>query len=200
MLCLNHQKMKGSHDMSFGNNLREIRKQRGNTQEELAERLGVSRQAISKWESDSGYPETEKLIAISRELNISLDYLLNDVSNTEEKQEQKSVVYPPSGRIAITTFDGTNVITCRSVKCSQILAPGKNEPRFILNGIDRVSFWGEHAVLLGWYASEEDVRREIKEITEALGRGEASYTLRYAADVEFKGFLGQPKLKNSGKE
>lgn len=188
---------KGNHNMSFGNNLREVRKQRGITQEELAERLGVSRQAISKWESDSGYPETEKLIAISRELNISLDYLLNDVSNTEEKQEKKSAVYAPSGKIAITTFDGQNIVTCRSVKCSPILAPGKNEPRFILNGIDRVSFWGEHAVLLGWYASEEDIRREINEINKAINKGEAVYTLRYAADVEYKGFLGQPKIRDS---
>ena len=48
--------------MSFGENLKNVRKQRGVTQEELAEMLGVSRQAISKWESDGGYPETEKLL------------------------------------------------------------------------------------------------------------------------------------------
>ena len=77
--------------MSFGNNLKEIRKQRGITQEGLAELLGVSRQAISKWESDSGYPETEKLIAISRELDVSLDYLLCDASDGEEKQDNCSV-------------------------------------------------------------------------------------------------------------
>mgnify|MGYP002574175233 CR=1 FL=1 len=52
--------------MSFGENLKNVRKQRGVTQEELAEILGVSRQAISKWESDSGYPETEKLLVISK--------------------------------------------------------------------------------------------------------------------------------------
>ena len=61
--------------MSFGENLKNVRKQRGVTQEELAEILGVSRQAISKWESDSGYPETEKLLVISKALNISIDYL-----------------------------------------------------------------------------------------------------------------------------
>ena len=66
--------------MSFGENLKNVRKQRGVTQEELAEILGVSRQAISKWESDGGYPETEKLLVISKTLNISIDYLLNDVS------------------------------------------------------------------------------------------------------------------------
>lgn len=64
--------------MSFGENLKNIRKQRGVTQEELAEILGVSRQAISKWESDSGYPETQKLLVISKTLQVSIDYLLND--------------------------------------------------------------------------------------------------------------------------
>ena len=48
--------------MSFGENLKNVRKQRGVTQEELAEILGVSRQAISKWESDGGYPETENCL------------------------------------------------------------------------------------------------------------------------------------------
>ena len=185
--------------MSFGNNLKEIRKQRGITQEGLAELLGVSRQAISKWESDSGYPETEKLIAISRELDVSLDYLLCDASDGEEKQDN-CPVRVSSGKIAITTYDGQNVVNCTSVKCSSILAPGRNEPRFILNGIDRVGFWGEHTVLLGWYATEDDVRREIKEITESLNRGEATYSLRYAAEVELKGFLGRPVLRNTPKE
>ena len=56
--------------MSFGENLKNVRKQRGITQEELAETLCVSRQAISKWESDNGYPETEKLLLLSKTLNI----------------------------------------------------------------------------------------------------------------------------------
>jgi len=184
--------------MSFGDNLRETRKQRGITQEDLAQRLDVSRQAISKWESGAGYPETEKLIMISRELNISLDYLLNDAANMEEKEqaEERTAVYAPCGTIAVTTFDGSNIVRCQSVKSSPILVPGKNEPRFILNGIEKTTFWGEKATLLGWYATDEDIRREIAEISAALRNGEASYTLRFAADVEFVGFFGQPRLKN----
>lgn len=64
--------------MSFAENLRSIRKKRGITQEQLAEMLGVSRQAISKWESGVGYPETEKLLIIGKELNVSLDYLFSE--------------------------------------------------------------------------------------------------------------------------
>ncbi len=64
--------------MGFAENLREIRNKRNITQEQLAEILSVSRQTISKWESGVGYPETEKLLFISKELNVSLDYLFSE--------------------------------------------------------------------------------------------------------------------------
>ena len=51
--------------MSLSDNLRALRKQKGYSQEQLAERLNVSRQAVSKWESDNGYPEMESLIILS---------------------------------------------------------------------------------------------------------------------------------------
>ena len=60
--------------MGFAENLKEIRTKRNITQEQLAEVLSVSRQTISKWESGLGYPETEKLLSISKELKVSLDY------------------------------------------------------------------------------------------------------------------------------
>ena len=62
--------------MSFADNLKMIRKEKGLTQEQLAEILGVSRQAVSKWESNNGYPETDKLIVIAKEFGVSLDYLI----------------------------------------------------------------------------------------------------------------------------
>ena len=62
--------------MSFGDNLRTIRKQKNISQEDLASRLNVSRQAVSKWEQNSGYPEMEKLIQLSAILEVSLDYLV----------------------------------------------------------------------------------------------------------------------------
>ena len=62
--------------MSFGDNLRTIRKQKNISQDDLASRLNVSRQAVSKWEQNSGYPEMEKLIQLSAILEVSLDYLV----------------------------------------------------------------------------------------------------------------------------
>lgn len=185
--------------MSFAENLKLIRKERNITQEELAELLNVSRQAVSKWESGNGYPETEKLLIISRELKVSLDYLLNEESNVcqEEKETPKPVVYAPGGKIAIPTFDNANVIVCHAVKSSKIVAPAKGEPHYLLLGVDKVTFWGEHTTILGWYATAESVQQEIREITEAISRGEGSYILKYAVDVEFKGIFGQARIKQT---
>lgn len=64
--------------MSFAENLRRIRKNQNITQEQMADLLSVSRQAISKWESGAGYPDIEKLPMIAKALNVSLDYLFLD--------------------------------------------------------------------------------------------------------------------------
>lgn len=179
--------------MSFGENLKAARKQRHMTQEELAETLGVSRQAISKWESDNGYPETEKLLTLSKALEVSVDALLSGAPAPEEKKPEAAGV-ASAGKIAIRTYNGQNVVFCQSVKSSAVFHPGKNEPRYVLNGIDKVTFWGEHSVLLGWYATLEDIEKEIAAITDAIRRDDSSYTLAYHADVEDRA-LGFPRLR-----
>lgn len=69
--------------MTLGYKLSKLRKENNYTQEQLADILGVSRQAISKWESDAAYPETDKLIRISELFNCSLDYLLKEQIETD---------------------------------------------------------------------------------------------------------------------
>jgi len=71
----------------LGERLYELRKGRGLSQEELAERLGISRQAISKWECGESLPDTDNLIAISRLYGVSLDEL---VGNAPEKAEENA--------------------------------------------------------------------------------------------------------------
>ena len=63
--------------MDFNNKLYELRKQKGLSQEELANRLNVSRQTISKWEIGDSAPDLEKLVAISDLFDISLDELVH---------------------------------------------------------------------------------------------------------------------------
>lgn len=64
--------------MSLGEKLKECRKNAGLSQEKLAEKLCVSRQAITKWESDRGMPNVESLQCIAKLFDVSVDYLLDD--------------------------------------------------------------------------------------------------------------------------
>lgn len=64
--------------MTLGQKLKEIRKKFGLSQEQLAEIINVSRQAITKWETDAGLPDTENLKELSRIFEISIDYLLDN--------------------------------------------------------------------------------------------------------------------------
>ncbi len=64
--------------MTFGQKLFQLRKKNGFSQESLAERLGTTRQAISKWENNQGFPETEKLLQLSNIFGVSTDFLLKD--------------------------------------------------------------------------------------------------------------------------
>ena len=66
--------------MTFGEKLKDARKGVGYSQEELAEKLAVSRSAIAKWETDKGLPDINNLKMISQILNVSIDYLLDDGS------------------------------------------------------------------------------------------------------------------------
>ena len=64
--------------MTFAEKLKSIRKQAGMSQEQLAEKLGVSRQAVTKWETDTGIPDIENIMAISALFDISIDELLSN--------------------------------------------------------------------------------------------------------------------------
>lgn len=76
--------------MTFGYKLSKLRKENNFTQEQLASILGVSRQSISKWESDLAYPETEKLIRIGELFHCSMDYLLKSEVYKTDKPSQFS--------------------------------------------------------------------------------------------------------------
>ena len=180
--------IKEAIDMSFGNNLRMIRKEKGITQEELADMLDVSRQAVSKWESEGGYPETDKLIVLAKKLGVSLDYLMDNAPS--DATEEKDVVTAPLSEenIKISTFDGSQLVNCISVKYSKIAFPAKNEPAYILQAIDRIGFFGAHTVILGWYENEDIVRRELEEITTAMNNGDAVYRLQYYTDIKITAF------------
>ena len=78
--------------MTFSDKLYTLRTQYGYSQESLAEKLGVSRQAISKWELGTAMPDTEKVIAISDTFDVSIDSLLKDNISINENESLDRVV------------------------------------------------------------------------------------------------------------
>ncbi len=163
--------------MSFSENLQTIRKKNSLSQEELAELLGVSRQAVSKWELGEGYPEVEKLLILSKKLNVSLDSLMTGSVPGNDVRE--------AGRPGIIRIVSPNegvIMDIAKVVRSQEFRGGKNSPKYALFASDgkEMSFWGAQNTLLGWYRNSEDIDAEIEEIRKALDAGEASYVLQFS--------------------
>ena len=95
--------------MSFGDRLQALRRGSGMTQEEFAQQLQVSRQAVSKWESGRGYPEIEKIIYICNHYGVSVGELFQDEvpltnSPKTEKPTQVEALRPPSLKRAMGNF------------------------------------------------------------------------------------------------
>ncbi|MGM9849361.1 MAG: helix-turn-helix domain-containing protein [Bacilli bacterium] len=79
--------------MKFSDNLKKLRKDMNLSQEDLADKLGVSRQSISKWESGVVYPEMDKMVQLCKIFNLSMDDLLNnDVVEVKNTKEAKSSI------------------------------------------------------------------------------------------------------------
>lgn len=74
--------------MSLGEKIFKLRKEKGLSQEALAEQVGTTRQAISKWENNQGFPETEKLLLLSNIFEVSTDFLLKDEKTMQANEER----------------------------------------------------------------------------------------------------------------
>lgn len=83
--------MKEENRMNLSDNLKKIRKEHNLSQEQLAESLGVSRQAVSKWESGGAYPEMDKVLQICKMFNVNIDDLLNqDIKKVNSSKQEKN--------------------------------------------------------------------------------------------------------------
>ena len=168
--------------MSFAENLKQIRKDNHLSQEELAELLNVSRQAVSKWEQDQGYPEVEKLLLLSDKLHISLDALMSVDADCHAGVKNENI----SGSIVIMSPHENVIATCYKVAASGKMRGGKDSPQYALFGVAQggSNFWGEPTTFLGWYANEEQFSKEIEEIHRAISTGIPTYTLQYSAKTQ----------------
>lgn len=155
--------------MSFGQNLQFLRKKNNLTQETLAEKLEVSRQSVSKWESDSAYPEMEKLLQICDLFSCNLDTLLR--GDVEQSQQEDTAQYDR----AMNTFSkrvaaGVGLLIAGlGVQCL-LSSFAKMEPAanmcfmlfvvigvvlLVLAGLDRESFIKRHPVITPFYVEEQ---------------------------------------------
>lgn len=76
--------------MSLGNNIKTFRKKLGLTQEELASQLYVTSQAVSKWESENGLPDTAQIVPFAKALNVTTDSLFGMDSNTTDYDKEEA--------------------------------------------------------------------------------------------------------------
>ena len=86
--------------MTFGEKLQKLRQKAGMSQDALAERLDVSRQAVSRWERDETMPETDKVVALADLFGVTTDYLLRQGAEEEPQAAQPAASAPhkDSGR------------------------------------------------------------------------------------------------------
>lgn len=137
--------------MSFGKNLQAVRKMNQLSQEELAEMLGVSRQAVSKWENEEGYPETDKLLLLSKRMHISLDSLLET---------------------------GNTAVGCDCPnKGIMVLSPNKENMLYCQRGLKvdgctiEVQMENDEWYTLCWYYTPEEAMACMQKIREAMMKG-----------------------------
>ena len=92
-------------NIELANRLYDYRKQSGLSQEELAEKLGISRQSVSKWERAESCPDTDNLIELAKIYNVSLDELVHNNVNEKQVKNEKVEVAPYSIKINIEDND-----------------------------------------------------------------------------------------------
>ena len=85
--------------MTLSEKLIDLRRKAGLSQEQMAQRLDVSRQAVSKWETGESLPDTGKLLAISRLLGVTADYLLDDRQSEPDASPAAAPKLRPAARI-----------------------------------------------------------------------------------------------------
>lgn len=78
--------------MNIGDRILCLRKMKGISQEELADKVGVSRQAVSKWESEQSTPDLDKVIIMSDYFEVTTDYILKGI---DPQNKQTRIILPP---------------------------------------------------------------------------------------------------------
>ncbi len=110
----------------FGENLQKLRKEKNISQEQLAEKLGVTRQSVSKWESGTSYPEMDKIVILCKIFNCDIDTIINkDVMEEKKKKDATGIIKNILKQIAIYIEETVRLFEHKTFKeivklCAQI--------------------------------------------------------------------------------
>lgn len=108
--------------MTMGEKMQKLRKQKNWSQETLAEKLGVSRQAVSLWERGESMPEIDKLIPLARLFGVTADYLLDDTQEALGEKPQPAVPHQrPENPHFVQAFPFATLLDCAGLLCSALL-------------------------------------------------------------------------------
>lgn len=156
--------------MNFGENLQNLRKLKNYSQEDLADKLQVSRQAVSKWESGTGYPETEKLISICELFDCSMDELVKGKISIDSNSEKKvydsfmnkfsksislAIMLILIGTTLLLTVIGFNQDNSMIGTVVLLIFVVLSVPLFIVRGIEMENFKSKYPKLPNFYSQEE---------------------------------------------
>lgn len=154
--------------MTIGERIAQKRKELGLSQEALGERMGVSRQAIYKWESDAALPEIEKLVKLAREFGVSVGWLLGEEDNVPEKREltpeQLAMVEEIVGRYLNARQADWDARKAEEVPTDKTQAPPEKPGRrwpWVLAGLSAVA-----VISLYFYMMLGSLSAQIKQVTD----------------------------------
>lgn len=111
--------------MNIADRIQNLRKQKGISQEELADKVGVSRQAVSKWESEQSVPDLDKVIILSEYFGVTTDYLLKGIETKSQGDGKNANIFTIVG----TALDFMGLILAVAVWY------GEQEPMAIVVGL-----------------------------------------------------------------
>ena len=157
--------------MSIGQNIYNLRKNINLSQQELADRLGVTRQTISNWELEESSPDLKQAKELSKIFKVSLDELISNLV-----LEYNGGI---ARKITIVSKIENVIVTCDRIVSSSEYKGGKKSPKYALFA----SLEDNKNIFLGWYASKDELSNEIQGIKNAFMLGDSSYELKYNVPV-----------------
>lgn len=171
--------------MTLGEKIYALRSDHKMSQGDLADKLNVSRQSISKWETGQSIPEMDKISAMSDLFGVSTDYLIKEDATQrtimlEAINVNQKVFIQDANKRKLAAFDEF------AIEMIAFANGGHTErvPVCLICGIKKGLLGMNKRMVLGYYAALQDAQQELKDIANASGRS-STYELKYA--VKMKG-------------